>query len=121
MMIRRIPIWFFLLSFLAVPAGCSPDPEVPEITLVIAGQALIKKDPRLRWEDPFGSLRDVIQGADVAFTNFEMAVGPEPDRCGIPENYETSMGEPSLPRVRNSGLSPAGDPPWHRQDRGDRE
>ena len=39
----------------------------PEITLVVAGQALIKKDPRLSWDDPFGSLRPVLDAADVAF------------------------------------------------------
>ncbi len=49
----------------ALTAGCDGVPREPEITLVVAGQALIKEDPRLSWEDPFGSLRPVLQNADV--------------------------------------------------------
>ena len=91
------------LSSAMVLGSCSPSPGEPGIKLVIAGQALIKKDPRLRWEDPFGSLRHILQGADVAFTNFEMAVGPEGDRCGLPPDYETSLGEPPLPQMDRPG------------------
>jgi len=84
-------------------ASCGPAEGEPEITLVIAGQSLIKKDPRLQWEDPFGSLRPILQAADVSFTNFEMAVAPEQTRCGLPEDYETSLGEPPLSRAERSG------------------
>lgn len=92
---------FLFLLPLLVPLGCSPSQPETDITLVVSGQALIKKDPRLYRDDPFGSLRPIIQAGDVAFTNFEMAVGSEEDRCGIPEGYETSLGEPSLsPEVR---------------------
>jgi hypothetical protein len=39
----------------ALAVGCdAPSPE-PEITLVLTGQTLVKKDPRLRWDDPFGT------------------------------------------------------------------
>jgi poly-gamma-glutamate synthesis protein (capsule biosynthesis protein) len=77
----------------AVTACCTRQPQ-PEIKLVIAGQALIKKDPRIRWDDPFGSLRPILDRADVAFTNFEMAVLRERDRCGLPSDYEVSLGTP---------------------------
>ena len=91
-----------LLPVMAL-ASCGPAQDEPEITLVIAGQSLIKKDPRLQWEDPFGSLRPIIQGADVAFTNFEMAVASEGARCGLPQDYETSLGQPSLSRAERPG------------------
>ena len=45
MRVRRCMLGSVFLSSLMVPAGCGPDPDDPEITLVIAGQALIKKDP----------------------------------------------------------------------------
>ena len=75
-----------ILLSLMVPAGCGPVHGEPEVTLVVAGQALIKKDPRLHWEDPFGSLRPILRRADVAFTNFEMAVGSGENRCGLPRD-----------------------------------
>jgi len=86
--------------------ACSGPPPEPEIRLVLAGQALIKKDPRLRWDDAFGSLRPILDSADVAFTNFEMAVMSEADRCGLPPDYEVSLGTPALPsgdRPGNTG------------------
>ncbi len=94
-------------------AACQPSPPPPEVTLLLSGQALIKKDPRLFWEDPYGSLRPIIQGAELAFTNFEMAVAPPPDRCGIPPEYDPSLGQPELPEevrpgdVRNPHASDA--------------
>jgi len=97
-----LPGVLVLLS-LMVPAGCGPVSGEPGITLVVAGQALIKKDPRLYREDPFGSLRPILRRADVAFTNFEMAVGSEENRCGLPRDYETSLGEPSLSREERPG------------------
>lgn len=83
-------------ALLALTAGCRGAPPEPEITLVVAGQALIKADPGLTWDDPFGSLRPIVQGADVAFTNFEMAVKSEVDACGVPDEYEVFLGEPRL-------------------------
>ena len=50
--------------------ACDSGPSTPEITLLLSGQTLVKKDPRLRWEDPFGTLRPILYRADVAFTNF---------------------------------------------------
>jgi poly-gamma-glutamate synthesis protein (capsule biosynthesis protein) len=83
--------------------GCdAPSPE-PEITLVLTGQTLVKKDPRLRWDDPFGTLRSIVEGADVSFTNFEMAVVSDGDRCGLPLDYEVSLGTPSLPPESRPG------------------
>lgn len=89
----------------ALTAGCGGAPPEPEITLVVAGQALIKVDPRLSWEDPFGSLRPLIQGADVAFTNFEMAVKSEVDACGVPDDYVVVLGEPRLTPDQRPGNS----------------
>lgn len=82
--------------------ACSAPPE-PEIRLLLTGQALIKKDPRIRWDDPYGSLRPLIDNADVAFTNFEMAVFPEVGRCDLPPDYEVSHGTPALPRTDRPG------------------
>lgn len=81
-----------------------PPPEL-DIRLVIAGQALIKKDPRIRWGDAFGTIRPILDGADIAFTNFEMAVASEPDRCGLPSDYEVSLGTPEMPRDERPGYS----------------
>lgn len=56
--------------------------------------------------DPYGSLRPTLERADIAFTNFEMAVASEVDRCGLPSDYEVSLGTPRLPpedRRGNSG------------------
>ncbi len=92
-----------LLIAMALVAACSNAAPQPEITLVVAGQALIKQDPRLLWDDPFGSLRDILEGADVAFTNFEMAVVSEPDRCGLPLEYEVFLGAPPLPLDQRPG------------------
>ncbi len=94
------------ITVAALVTACSTELPEPETRLVLAGQALIKKDPRLRWDDPYGSLRPILERADVAFTNFEMAVLAEADRCGIPTDYEVSFGIPRLaPRDRpgNSG------------------
>ena len=91
---------------LALSAGCGVSPPEHEITLLLSGQALIKIDPRLSWDDPFGSLRPILQRADVAFTNFEMAVKSEVDACGVPDEYVVVRGEPRLPpetRAGNSG------------------
>jgi len=85
--------------------GCGAEPPATEITLVLAGQALIKVDPRLSWPDPFGSLRPILESADVAFTNFEMAVKSEVDACGVPDEYEVLLGEPRLGRDQRLGNS----------------
>jgi poly-gamma-glutamate synthesis protein (capsule biosynthesis protein) len=87
-----------------VPA-CAETPPEPEITLVVAGQALIKVDPGLSWEHPFGSLRPILQNADVAFTNFEMAVKSEVGACGVPGEYVVVRGEPRLTPEERPGNS----------------
>ena len=91
----------------ALTAGCGGAPPAPEITLVVAGQALIKVDPRLSWEDPLGSLRPILQSADVAFTNFEMAVKSEVDACTVPDEYVVVRGEPRLTPEQRPGNSGA--------------
>ena len=104
-MIYRIPLLIMILSFTVVTSCSSPQTET-EVRLVLSGQALIKKDPRIRWKDPFGTLRPILDSADIAFTNFEMVVLPEVDRCGVPADYEVSFGTPRLPvgsRPGNTG------------------
>ena len=64
--------------------------------MIVVGQALIKADPRITWEDPFGSIRPFVEAADVAFTNFEMAVNGPGNECGVPEGYVTVLGEPRI-------------------------
>jgi poly-gamma-glutamate synthesis protein (capsule biosynthesis protein) len=86
-------------------AACASPPPEQDIKLVLAGQALIKKDPRLRWDDAFGSLRPILDRADVAFTNFEMAIMSDEDRCGLPLDYEVSLGTPRLAAGRRPGNS----------------
>jgi len=88
-------------AILAVACGAQP-PE-PEIRLVLTGQTLVKKDPRLRWGDPFGTLKPILDRADVAFTNFEMAVLSDEDNCGVPLDYEVSLGTPRLPPESRPG------------------
>ncbi len=42
----------------------------------------------------------------MAFTNFEMAILSDEDRCGVPADYQVSFGEPRLPaetRLGNTG------------------
>ncbi len=92
-----------LLVAIAAAAGCDRAPPEPEITLVVVGQALIKVDPRLSWPDPFGSLRPMLQSADVVFTNFEMAVKSEVDACGLSDEYEVVLGEPRLTSEQRPG------------------
>jgi len=100
---RTIGLVLPSLLLLAACKATPPTPPTPEITLLLSGQALIKKDPRVAWEDPFGSLRPIIEGADVAFTNFEMAVAPPTKRCGLPQKYEVSLGHPELSEDERPG------------------
>ena len=51
-MINRIPLLALILG-IAVFTACSNTQVSPEVRLVLTGQALIKKDPRIRWDDPF--------------------------------------------------------------------
>lgn len=100
-------IWFSTcLLLLPLGYGCGDPPADSEIRLVIAGQALIKKDPRIRWEDPYGSLRPTLARADIAFTNFEMAVIGGDRECELPGDYEVSLGTPRLdPETRLGNTS----------------
>ncbi len=96
----------YCLPVLLLGSGCENPSADSEIRLVVAGQALIKKDPRIRWEDPYGSLRPTLARADVAFTNFEMAVIGGDDRCGLPDDYEVALGTPRLdPETRPGNTS----------------
>lgn len=83
--------------------GGGAEHVLDEISLVLAGQALIKVDPRLSWADPFGTITPIVQSADVAFTNFEMAIGRSNDRCNLPADYVTVLGEPALAPAQRPG------------------
>jgi poly-gamma-glutamate capsule biosynthesis protein CapA/YwtB (metallophosphatase superfamily) len=102
-MTRRILVLTISVLFSTFATACSGPPPESEVRLALAGQALIKKDPRIRWDDPYGSLRPMLDRADVAFTNFEMAVMSEGDRCGLPAEYEVSLRSSELPREERPG------------------
>ena len=83
--------------------ACGAEPAPPEVTLAITGQALIKLDPRLIAEAPFATVEPIVASADVAFTNFEMAVNGEANPCGVPDDYVTITGSPEVPRSLRPG------------------
>jgi len=102
----RIPVFVCGVIATILAVACASPPPEPEIRLVLTGQTLVKKDPRLRWGEPFGTLKPILERADVAFTNFEMAVVSDEDHCGVPLDYEVSLGTPRIPledRRGNSG------------------
>lgn len=74
--------------------------EESSITLAIVGQALIKVDPREHWSSPFAGIQPILRNADIAFTNFEMAVD---DDCGVPPEYQVVLGEPELEEQQRPG------------------
>lgn len=63
------------------------------ITLAVSGQALIKADPRKYWGDPYGTIRPIVETADIGFTNFEMAVNPAGNGCNLPDDYVSVIGQ----------------------------
>ncbi len=72
------------------------------IKLAIVGQSLIKIDPRKHWSNPFGSVKPILESADVGFTNFEMAVD---DQCGVPYKYQVMLGKPAFGSDRPGNTS----------------
>ncbi len=103
---HRASAFTLCMAFAAGAAACGDPSPGTEIRLVVVGQSLIKKDPRIRWDDPYGSLRSTVGRADIAFTNFEMSVLAEGDRCGLPPDYEVSFGRPRLdPEARLGNTS----------------
>lgn len=92
-----------ICAALVLVSACARPAADDEIRLVVTGQALIKKDPRHRWENPYGTLRPILKRADVKFTNFEMAVLPEVGACGLPAGYEVSLGTPRLSLSKRPG------------------
>lgn len=93
-------------AMLAIVSGCArdevasaPAPNVETggpLRLVIAGQALLKVDPRTISGEPFADVRPIVESADIAFTNFEMAVNPEDNSCGLREDYVVYLGQPRM-------------------------
>ena len=88
---------FFILLFSLI-IGCNQPPKKTienssRIKLAIVGQSLIKVDPRKHWTNPYASIKPILQSADLAFTNFEMAVD---DQCGLPDDYQVVLGKPEL-------------------------
>ncbi len=99
MTLRRL----FMAGVTASCLACGAEPNPPEVTLAITGQALIKLDPRLVAETPFATVGPILAGADIAFTNFEMAVNGEANPCGVPADYVTITGDPDIPRPIRPG------------------
>lgn len=73
-----------------------------EIKLAVVGQSLIKIDPRKHWAHPFGSVKPIIESADIGFTNFEMAVD---NNCGLSDDYQVMLGKPALGNDRPGNTS----------------
>ena len=92
---------------MATCLGCGAEPSPPEVTLAVTGQALIKLDPRIVAETPFATVQPIVAAADVAFTNFEMAVNGEANPCGVPDDYVTITGSPDIPRSLRPGNTDA--------------
>src|SRR3989344_3518583 len=67
--------------------------SIPSITIAAVGQALIKIDPRLNWQNPYGSVKPILAAADVGFTNFEMSVDTY---SSLPSNYQVLTGTPDV-------------------------
>lgn len=87
------------VAALVVLSACADGaPGDQALTLVVAGQSLVKVDPRQSWPKPFGTIRPVLQAADIRFTNFEMAVNGPENQCGVPEDYVLVLGEPRITR-----------------------
>lgn len=71
-----------LLAAVCVVASASGRAQPPvnaesaerDLEVVLLGQALIKHDPRQYFPDPLASIRQVLSGADVVFTNLEVAI-----------------------------------------------
>lgn len=84
------------LAVAGLAMGCGQPPPTGAATIVLAGQALIKVDPRAGWDAPFESLLPVLESADVAFTNFEAAVNGPHNECAVPPEYVTVLGRPRL-------------------------
>jgi poly-gamma-glutamate synthesis protein (capsule biosynthesis protein) len=97
---RLVPV----LASICILAACGDAAtDQDSLTLLVAGQALIKVDPRVSWEDPFGTVRPIVDSADVAFTNFEMAINGPDNQCNLPEEYVTVLGQPRIPPERQPG------------------
>lgn len=102
---RRIhQLSFSLLSIILLAtliscnqASTQKSNEASEIKLAIVGQSLIKVDPRKHWSNPYASVKPILQSADLAFTNFEMAVD---NQCGLPADYQVVLGTPDLEKNR---------------------
>ena len=92
---------------MATCLSCGAEPGPPEVTLAITGHALIKLDPRLIAETPFATVQPIVASADVAFTNFEMAVNGEANPCNVPADYVTITGSPDIPASLRPGNTDA--------------
>lgn len=86
------------LAIIFALTACTDAPRDHDaLTLVVVGQTLIKVDPRLSWDAPFGTVRPIVEAADIAFTNFEMAINGPDNQCGVPEDYITVLGKTRIP------------------------
>ncbi|MCP4723539.1 MAG: CapA family protein [bacterium] len=96
---RNLHILILIGLFLTF--GCNSS-DTPSVKMAIVGQSLIKVSPEKHLSDPFGSVRPIIESADVGFTNFEMAVDKNSD---LPEDYQVMLGEPSFGSDRPGNTS----------------
>lgn len=83
-----------LLIGVFLSVGCNSSTPT-SIKLVVVGQSLIKVNPNKHHNNPYASIRPILESADVGFTNFEMAVD---GNCDLPHDYQVMLGEPDLGR-----------------------
>jgi poly-gamma-glutamate synthesis protein (capsule biosynthesis protein) len=88
-------VWLILHLIPSMMERSKADQDATVVKLAAVGQALIKIDPRESWANPFGTVKPILQSADVGFTNFEMSV-LGPDDCGLSSNFNRITGEPDL-------------------------
>lgn len=91
--IKLITTSFTLFALVSCNSDTKSGTDEVEIKLAIVGQSLIKIDPRKHWENPYASIKPILETADIGFTNFEMAVDND---CGLPAEYQVVLGKPSL-------------------------
>ena len=101
----------FLAAFAGIgAAACAADSAAgpqEDFNIVFTGQSLIEHDPRTYIDAPSQSVRPYLQGADVAFTNLEVAVSnPECDcRPTRDDVYFHGVGPETVPYLADMGFT----------------
>ncbi|MDA2929650.1 CapA family protein [Acidobacteria bacterium AH-259-O06] len=98
-LIGLTPVWLFMagpMGHAGAPQTSPPEPVAsPSLRVVLVGQALIRKDLRPFAPESVEQARGYLGGADVAFTNLEVAVAPK----GAPVKPRSETVIPVSPAV----------------------